>query len=153
MKGKWSDTKRGTVVRDKTGIEWTVMEWKDGLGTISRPGKTWTGKLEGDVTIVSQPAPQVDPEVTTATAKGLMAVKFGAIEIGKQGRGSAPWNTPVTFTDPGSALAHLRIFHGAMSESQSLTALLREHDALHRPDAKASELYEAHVHTPDYEGL
>jgi len=151
----WQQVRKGFVVEDKTGRAWTVLEVKGDVFTISSPGqKTWTGKRSGPVKVVSQPAPQNDPAVEEATAKGLVALKFGGIEIYKQGKDKTkPKVTPVAFLEPGSLLAHLRIFHGAMSDEPSLAGLEKEHAALHGPEHKTADLYEPHVHDPDYETL
>ncbi len=151
----WRDVHKGFVV-EGGGAHWTVLDRKPGqVFTISSPGrKTWTGERKGEVVIVSQPAPQEDPRVQLATAQGLIATKFGGIEIGKQDRDkSKPWKTPVEYVDPGSLLAHLRIFHNAMSEEPSLAGLVKVHADLHGPQHKANGLYEPHVHDPDYEEL
>jgi hypothetical protein len=149
----WTEVGRGWVVKDKNGQEWTVTG-KDGpLTTISAPGKpTFTREFTGEVTVISRPAPQDDPRVEEAVAKGLVAVKFGGIEVGKQGKDKRqPWATPVEFVDAGSLLAHMRIFHNTTSDDPSLAGLTREHATLHLPDQKADGLYEPHIHDPDYE--
>lgn len=151
----WSEVQRGWTVADKTGQHWTVTGRAGAEITISAPGKlSFTKAFTGEVTVISRPAPQVDPAVEEATAKGLIAVKFGGIEIGKQNKVKGKpsmWATPVEFLDPGTLLAHLRIFHGAMSDEPSLHLLVKEHAALHGPDEKTADLYEPHVHDPDYE--
>lgn len=149
----WSDVRKGWVVEDKTGRPWTVLAASGGTFTISSPGqKTWTGVRTGLVTVVSRPTPQADPAVTEATVKGLVATKFGGIEIGKRGKDKTrPWGCPVEYVEPGSLLAHLRIFHSAMSDEPSLAGLVKEHAGLHGPQHKTSDLYEPHVHDPDYE--
>lgn len=149
----WNEVQKGWIV-EGGGALWTVLERKPGqVFTISSPGrKTWTGRREGNVVVASRPAPQADPRVDLATAQGLVATKFAGIEIGKQGRDKTqPWKTPVEFLEPGSLLAHLRIFHAAMSDEQSLAGLTKEHAALHGPAHRASDFYEPHVHDPDYD--
>ena len=152
----WKYVGIGWVVEDKTGCPWTVLERKPGqVFTISSPGKkTWTGVRTGPVKIVSRPTPQADPRVEEAVAKGLIATKFGGIEIGKRGKDKTkPYATPVKFLEPGSMLAHLRIFHAALSDDPSLAGLEREHAGLHGPSHRVSDFYEPHIHDPDYEDL
>lgn len=154
----WSEVRKRWVVEDKTGRAWTVLKAAPPLFTISSPGKgEWTGERTGPVKVVSRPeppAPQQDPNVEMAVAQGLIATKFGGIEVGKQGANkNAPWKTPVSFPDPGSLLAHLRIFHGTTSDEQSLAGLEKDHADLHAPEHKTADFYEPHVHDPDYETL
>lgn len=149
----WDDVSRGWVVKDKNGQEWTVTARDGAEITISAPGQpSFTRAFTGEVEIVSQPAPQHDSRVQDATAKGLIAVKFGGVEVGKQGKDkNKPWMTPVEFDDAGSMLAHLRIFHGSMSDEPTLAGLRKEHVALHDPAARTTSMYEPHHHDPDYE--
>jgi hypothetical protein len=155
MEMTWEKVRKGFVVADKTGREWTVIAAGGGEFTISSPGqKTWTGKRSGLVRVVSQPAPQNDPNVDLAVAQGLVATKFGGIEIYKQGKDKTkPKRTPVSFPEPGSLLAHLRIFHNALSDEPSLAGLEKVHAELHGPEHKTADLYEPHTHDPDYETL
>lgn len=152
----WRDVHRGFIVKDKTGQEWLVLERKPGqVFTISAPGRDeYTGPFQGEVEIVRRPAPQSDPRIQDVVARGLLAVTHGAIEIGKQGKDKTqPWMTPVDFTDPGAMLAHLRIFHNGMSDDPTLAGLVKYHATLHHPKQKAADLYEPHVHTPDFDEL
>lgn len=152
----WSEVRKGWVVEDKTGRAWTVLKAAPPKFTISSPGKPeWTGERTGPVKVVSKPAPpkpQDDPNVDLAVAQGLVATKFSGVEVGKQDKGK-PWKTPVTFLEPGSLLAHLRIFHGTTSDEQSLAGLEKVHAELHGPEHKTADFYEPHVHDPDYETL
>jgi hypothetical protein len=149
----WSDVHGGDVVAGG-GKEWviTTADHMKRVFTLSHPTQTWTGVRTGTVELVSRRPPQADPRVTEATAKGLIATKFGGIEIGKRDK-AKPYATPVTFMDPGSMLAHLRIFHAQMSDDPSLAGLEKEHAALHRPEHRVSDMFEPHVHDPDYESL
>jgi hypothetical protein len=149
----WRDVRTGFVVKDKEGRDWTVTAREPGqVFTISAPGRgQFTGPFTGEVNVVSQPAPQNDPHIQEVVAKGLIATKFGGVEIGKQGKDKAqPWLTPVEFEEPGSMLAHLRIFHGASSDDPSLAGLRAFHATLHDPAVKVGELYEPHRHDPEY---
>jgi len=150
----WKDVRKGFVVEDKTGQQWTVIKREPGqVFTISAPGREpWRGALTGEVTIVSQPAPQADPDVV---ARGLLAVKFGGVEVSKfDGKDrTKPHMTPVQFADPGALLAHLSIFHGATSDDPTLAGLVKFHAGLHHPNEKSAELFEPHVHTPDFDEL
>jgi hypothetical protein len=149
----WATVNVGDVVAGG-GKEWTVTAAGGGTFTISHPSRTWTGPKSGPVTVVKRRAPQGDPRVDTAVAKGLLATKFGGIEIGKSRKDrTKPWATPVEFPEPGSLLAHLRIFHAAMSDDPTLHGLGKFHATLHGPQVKADSFYEPHVHDPDYESL
>lgn len=149
----WSQVRKGWVVQDKTGRDWTVLAAAPPVFTISSPGKKeWTGERTGPVKVVSRLKPQGDPVVDRAVAQGLIATKFGGVEIGKQSKGK-PWKTPVKFLEPGSLLAHLRIFHAHTSDEPSLAGLDKIHAELHGPEHKTADFYEPHVHDPDYETL
>lgn len=149
----WDTVRVGDVVLGG-GKEWTVTAARNPTFTISHPSKTWTGDMTGKVTVAKRRAPQADPEVDTAVAKGLIATKFGGIEIGKPRKDKTkPWAVPVEFLEPGSMLAHLRIFHAAQSDDPTLAGLAKFHAGLHGPQHKTSTLYEPHVHDPDYESL
>jgi hypothetical protein len=152
----WREVRKGFVVEDKTGQQWTVLGREPGqVFTLSAPGRTtYTGPFQGDVVIVKQPTPQEDPHVQDVVARGLIATKFGGVEVGKQGKDKTqPWMNPVEFTDPGAMLAHLRIFHNALSDDPTLAGLVKHHGTLHHPKQKVADLYEPHVHTPDFDEL
>ena len=147
----WDTVNVGDVVLGG-GKEWTVTSAAYPTFTISHPSKTWSGDMTGKVTVVKRRAPQGDPRVERAVAMGLVATKFGGIEIGKNPK-TGTWKTPVDFIDPGSLLAHLRIFHSAMSDDPTLAGLQKFHAGLHGPQHKTADLYEPHTHDPDYESL
>lgn len=149
----WDTVRVGDTVMG-AGKEWAVLKAAYPTFTISHPTKTWTGDMTGKVTVAKRRAPQADPEVERATAMGLIVTKFGGIEVGKQRKDKTkPWATPVEYLEPGSLLAHLRIFHAAQSDDPTLAGLAKFHAGLHDPSVKASGLYEPHVHDPDYESL
>ena len=148
----WNSVQRGWKVTDKNGTEWTVTDRKPGqVFTISTPGKKpFTGHFEGEVDAVG-PEPKDDEHLQYDIATALLEVKLGAKPVGKQPKDkSLPWRVPVEFMEPGTMLAHLMIFHGHKSDEPSLAALRKVHDGLHDPTIKVGDLYDPHVHDPDY---
>lgn len=144
----WSDVRTGWAVEDKEGNRWDVEACEPGQVFRIRCGKrVWSGVRKGPVKVLS--GPEVDREVDLA--KGLLAVKFGAVEVGKRPKDrSRPFLVPPTFDEPGSASAHLFMFHGVTTQQASLAGMLKEHDDLHGPQERAGMLYEPHEHDPNY---
>jgi hypothetical protein len=102
----WSEVRKGWVVQDKTGRDWTVLSAAPPKFTISSPGKpTWTGERTGPVKVVSKPkppAPQQDPNIQMAVAQGLVATKLAGVEIGKQGANKNAGEDPRRTAQPGA---------------------------------------------------
>ena len=148
----WIEVHRGWTVTDKTGTQWTVTDRKPGqVFTISAPGKkTFTGPFFGEVDAVG-PDPKDDERLKHDIATAMIEVRLGGKSVGKQPKDrSLPWPVPVDFMEPGTMLAHLMIFHGHKSDEPSLAVLRKVHDGLHDPTVKTGDLYEPHIHDPDY---
>lgn len=150
----WSEVNCGDVILGKDGEHWTVVSGgQGGHVTIVRSGvPDYSGTPSGPVTIVSRA--ETPSRIDEVVAMGLIATKLGGVEIGKQPRDkNQPWLVPKDYLEPGSLLAHLRIFHNALSDDPTHAGLTKFHADLHRPEHRASDLYEPHVHDPDYDTL
>ncbi len=137
----WSTAMVGDEVLIKS-VRWTVEKIDgDSITVRSEKGQVHTGTPGGtaDFTVHQR---------DTALAEGVLEVALGAVTDGRQD-GQGRWTTPVEYDHPGALSAHLHIFHGLTTSTDSLREMTEQHKAAHGPAAKDGT-YTAHVHTPDF---
>lgn len=141
----WSDVEPNWTIIGKDGKHWLVSErYPDGRVLLIRTSdkREHMGSPTGSAQVVNRPLRKAVDTVVEV---------LGGVEVGaRSGPRGTPWTNPVDFKSPAELHAHLMIFHGKGSDTADLDGLRKEHDAMHKPDEKATDLYEPHIHTPDW---
>jgi hypothetical protein len=141
----WSEVGPGDVLALKGGAEWSVLRVLGSEITVANAAGDEFTKARPSGTVTRLFTPQQAMDIAEAT----LGIHLGATLFARQ-RPDGSWTVPLDYPEPGSLLAHLRVFHAVTTwegiDTNSLTAVTRQHVARH--GLAALEGWTPHVHDP-----